>query len=94
MSQSPLSLSAPPGPLSAGRPEWGLRAWGGGGGGGTQSEKWYRLRGGGRGRWLSQPKMAKKRGCPLITLYDRGGVRVFASNILHQITIMCIQICS
>ena len=44
--------------------------------------------------------MAKKKkkegggGCPLIILYDRGAVRVFASYILHQITIVCIQICS
>ena len=38
--------------------------------------------------WLSRPKMAKKKGgCPLIIFDKRGAVRVFASNILHQITI-------
>ena len=30
-------------------------------------------------------------GCHLIILYDRGAVRVFAINILHQITILCIK---
>ena len=50
-------------------------------------------------RCLSQPKMAKKKkggggGCPLIILYNRGAVRVFASKFPHQITIVCIQICS
>ena len=45
--------------------------------------------------WLSRPKMAKKKGgCPLIIFDKRGSVRVFATNILHQITIVCIQICS
>ena len=44
--------------------------------------------------WLSRPKMAKKRGCPPIIFDKRRSVRVFASNILHQITIVCIQICS
>ena len=39
-------------------------------------------------RWL------KKGGCPLIIFDKRGAVRVFASNILHQIPIVCIQICS
>ena len=44
-------------------------------------------------RWLLRPKMAKKKGdCPLIILYNRGAVRVFASNILHQIRIVCIKI--
>ena len=39
--------------------------------------------------------MANKGGsCPFIILYDRGAVRLFASNILHQITVVCIQICS
>ena len=45
-------------------------------------------------RWLSRREMAKKRGCPLIILQDKGAVRVFASNILHHITIVYIQICS
>ena len=44
------------------------------------------LRSGGcRGaRWL------KKGDCPIIILYDKGAVRVFASNILHHITIVYI----
>ena len=40
------------------------------------------------------PRWLKKGGCPLIILYKRGAVRVFESNILHHITIVCIQICS
>ena len=46
--------------------------------------------------WLSGYEMAKKKrgGCPLIILYDEGAVRVFASHILHYITIVYIQICS
>ena len=36
----------------------------------------------------------KKGVCPLVILYDEGDVRVFASNILHHITIAYIQICS
>ena len=35
------------------------------------------------------PRWLKKGGCPLIILYNRGAVRVFAS-----ITIVCIHICS
>ena len=45
-------------------------------------------------RWLSQREMAKKGGCPLIILYDKGVVRFFASNILYHITSVYIQICS
>ena len=45
--------------------------------------------------WPSRLKMAKKKGgCTLIIFDKRGSVRVFASNILHQITTACIQICS
>ena len=46
-----------------------------------------------RERWLSRRKMAKK---GLLSSYynDKGAVRVFASNILHHITIVYIQICS
>ena len=38
--------------------------------------------------WMSRPKMAKKKkggggGCLLIILYNKGTVRIFASNILH-----------
>ena len=44
--------------------------------------------------WLSRREMAKRGGCPLIILQDKGTVRVFASNILHHITIVYIQICS
>ena len=39
-------------------------------------------------RWL------KKGGCPLIILFNRGAVRVFASSIIHHITIVYILICS
>ena len=42
-------------------------------------------------RWLSRCEMAKKGG---LSSYDKGAVRVFASNILHRITIVYIQICS
>ena len=65
-------------------------------------------------RWLSQRKMAKKTGAVLllytiirgqlpyhtILLYDKGAVRVFAFNIIHDINIIhnittvYIQICS
>ena len=40
------------------------------------------------------PRCLKKGCCPLIILYNRGAVTVFVSNILHQITFVCIQICS
>ena len=47
-------------------------------------------------RWLSGPKIAKKKKvvCPLIILHDRRAVKVFATNVLYQITIACIQYCT
>ena len=65
------------------------------GGGGTGSRKGYRLRSDCCGAVVvATPDWLKKGGCPLIILYDRGAVRVFSTNILHQITSLCIQICS
>ena len=64
------------------------------GGGGTRSGKGYRLRSDRCGAVAIATKHGlKKGGCPLVILYDRGAVRVFASNILHQITIVFIKIC-
>ena len=63
-------------------------------GGGTRSGKGYRLRSGGWSGGCRDPRWQEKGGCPLIILYNRGAVKVFASNILHQITIVCVHISS
>ena len=101
------SLVLTPGPLSGREgsvlrgpevpsgPFWFFSPRGGGGGGGYSV--WKRVPTAVRPLWSGgcrDPRWLKRGGCPLIILYNRGAVRVFASNIPHQITIVCIQICS
>ena len=74
--------------MGGGGGSWTVRVGAGAGGGYSVCKRVpivvQPLRSGGcrNARWL------KKGYYPLVILYDKGAVRVFTSNILHQITIV------